>query len=55
MVLCSSIVCVLIQVEVPPTKIMFNKNRKETLPNRRKLDMSKEQLIVWRDKELELE
>ena len=55
MVICSSIVCVLIQVEVAPTKITFDNDRKENLPNRRRLDMSKEQQKMWIIKEPELE
>ena len=55
MVLCTTIVCVLIQGGIALTKITLDKNRKETLPNRRKLDMNKEQQKRWIRKEPELE
>ena len=55
MLLCTSIFCVLIQVEIALTKITLDKNRKETLPNRRKLYRSKEEQKMWIIKEPELE
>ena len=54
-VCCTSRVQVVGQVEIALTKTTSDRNRKETLPNRRKLDRSKEQQTMWIIKEPELE